>query len=398
MKTIRCSSIAIDLSGFTNGSVNIPCNSWAHSKLDSPHKRIFFTTKSYLPSETPSGLKRLRELELENLRGNGQGERKTSDRIYDYDTYNDIGDPDTKAELIRPVLGGKQHPYPRRCRTGRPRSKTDPLSEKRSSSVYVPRGEAFAEMKQLTFSIKALKSVLHALVPTLEMTLINPDLGFPYFTAIDSLFNEGTIVPRLVKTIIDGQDDLLLFETPEMLDRDKFSWFRDEEFSRQTLAGLNPYSIELVTEWPLKSKLDPEIYGPPESLITTELVEKEIKGCMTVNEALEGKRIFILDYHDLYMPFVNKVREIEGTTLYGSRTLFFLTEDGTLRPVAIELTRPPVGDGNKHSPQLGMQPVGGCGGSLKPMFVLMMLAIISLSTGLGLIVARSRIELQLIDN
>ncbi|KAM1158115.1 hypothetical protein ACFX2B_028409 [Malus domestica] len=98
------------------------------------------------------------------------------------------------------------------------------------------------------------------------------------------------------------------------------------------------------------------------------------------------------------MPFVNKVREIEGTTLYGSRTLFFLTEDGTLRPVAIELTRPPVGDGNKHSPQLGMQPVGGCGGSLKPMFVLMMLAIISLSTGLGLIVARSRIELQLIDN
>ncbi|TQE08314.1 hypothetical protein C1H46_006096 [Malus baccata] len=129
-----------------------------------------------------------------------------------------------------------------------------------------------------------------------------------------------------------------------MSDCDQFSCFRDEEFSRQTLAGLNPYSIELVTEWPLKSKLDPEIYGPPESLITTELVEKEIKGCMTVNEALEGKRIFILDYHDLYMPFVNKVREIEGTTLYGSRTLFFLTEDGTLRPVAIELTRPPVGD------------------------------------------------------
>ncbi|CAL2236839.1 unnamed protein product [Prunus armeniaca] len=347
----------IDLQGFPNGSVNVPCNSWVHAKFDNPQKRIFFTNKSYIPSETPSGLKRLRELELENLRGNGEGERKTSDRIYDYDTYNDLGDPDSKVELARPVLGSKEHPYPRRCRTGRPRTKKDPLSEKRSSSVYVPRDEAFAEVKQLTFSAKTLKSVLHALLPSLETALLNPELGFPYFTAIDSLFNEGvtlpkpktsgffqTIIPRLVKTITAGGDDLLLFETPEIIDRDKFAWFRDEEFSRQTLAGLNPYSIELVTEWPLKSKLDPEIYGPPESLITTELVEKEIKGCMTVDEALKRKKMFILDYHDLYMPYVNKVREIEGTTLYGSRTLLFLTEDGTLRPVAIELTRPPVGD------------------------------------------------------
>lgn len=78
--------------------------------------------QSYLPSETPSGLKRLREMELRILRGNGEGERKTSDRIYDYDLYNDLGDPDNN--LIRPVLGGKEHPYPRRCRTGRPHSET----------------------------------------------------------------------------------------------------------------------------------------------------------------------------------------------------------------------------------------------------------------------------------
>ncbi|KAF8395884.1 hypothetical protein HHK36_019839 [Tetracentron sinense] len=347
----------IVLDGFPNGTVNVSCDSWVHSKFDNPEKRIFFTNKSYLPSDTPDGLKRMREKELEILRGTGVGERKTFERIYDYDKYNDLGDPDSKEELARPVLGGKEHPYPRRCRTGREPTVKDPLSESRSSSVYVPRDEAFSEVKSLTFSVKTLSSVLGALLPSIETALINPDLGFPYFTAIDSLFNEGlnlpkpenlgffqSLLPRLVKLIKDGGDDLLQFETPEMIDRDKFSWFRDEEFSRQTLAGLNPYSIELVTEWPLKSKLDPKIYGPAESAITREVIEQEIKGVMTLDEAIEGKKLFILDYHDLFLPYVYKVREIEGTTLYGSRTLFFLTHDCTLRPLAIELTRPAGND------------------------------------------------------
>lgn len=39
-----------------------------------------------------------------------------------------------------------------------------------------------------------------------------------------------------------------------------------------------------VQEWPLKSKLDPEEYGPPESAITKELVEQQIKGVMTLKE------------------------------------------------------------------------------------------------------------------
>ncbi|KAB1210361.1 Linoleate 13S-lipoxygenase 2-1, chloroplastic [Morella rubra] len=352
-KEIHLKEIVLD--GFPNGPVNVSCNSWVHSKFDNPQKRVFFTNKSYLPSQTPNGLRRLRDEELAILRGNGEGQRKSFERVYDYDVYNDLGNPDSNPELKRPVLGGKEHPYPRRCRTGRPRCKKDPLSEERSSSVYVPRDESFSEIKQLTFSAKAVYSVLHALVPSLETAIIDTDLGFPYFTAIDSLFDEGVtlpplkqeklknILPRLLKAITDTGENILRFETPETMDRDKFFWFRDEEFARQTLAGLNPYSIKLLTEWPLKSKLDPKIYGPPESAITTEMIEREIKGfTSTVEEAIAQKKLFILDYHDIFLPYVSKVREIKGTTLYGSRTLFFLNPDGTLRPLAIELTRPPM--------------------------------------------------------
>ncbi|PON51677.1 Lipoxygenase [Trema orientale] len=110
----------IVLDGLRNGPINVICGSWVHSKFDSPEKRVFFTSKSYLPSETPSGLRRLREEELATLRGNGEGERKHFERIYDYDVYNDIGDPDKNLKLTRPVLGGEENPYPRRCRTGRP--------------------------------------------------------------------------------------------------------------------------------------------------------------------------------------------------------------------------------------------------------------------------------------
>ena len=36
---------------------------------------------------------------------------------------------------------------------------------------------------------------------------------------------------------------------------DTFSWLRDEEFCRQTLAGLNPYSIQLVTVYSSNTNL-----------------------------------------------------------------------------------------------------------------------------------------------
>ncbi|XP_004501998.1 linoleate 13S-lipoxygenase 2-1, chloroplastic-like [Cicer arietinum] len=354
-KEIFVKSIVID--GFPDGPLHLTCNSWIQPK---PIQRLFFTNKMYLPSQTPSGLIKLREDELIELRGDGKGERKSTDRVYDYDVYNDLGDPDTNIQLKRPVLGGtKQYPYPRRCRTGRKHSESDPSYEKKDLIFYVPRDEAFAEIKQLQFGTTTASSGLKTVLDSLDAILSDIDLGFVSFEDIDALYKEGFHLPKsldsnkltflqkfitkLIKVTNDNQN-LLKFDTPEALKRDKFFWLSDEEFGRETLAGVNPYSIQLVKEWPLRSKLEPQIYGPPESAITREVIESQIIGYTTVEEAIQQKKLFILDFHDLFLPYVSKVRDIKGTTLYGSRTLFFLTKQGTLKPLAIELTRPIIGD------------------------------------------------------
>ncbi|AQK60089.1 linoleate 13S-lipoxygenase10 [Zea mays] len=354
-KEVFIKEIKLVTGGDSSTAVTFDCNSWVHSKFDNPEKRIFFTLKSYLPSDTPKGLEDLRKKDLQALRGDGHGERKVFERVYDYDVYNDLGDPDKNPAHQRPVLGGnKQYPYPRRCRTGRPRTKKDPETEMREGHNYVPRDEQFSEVKQLTFGATTLRSGLHALLPALRPLLINKkDLRFPHFPAIDDLFSDGiplpaqtgfdairTVVPRMVKLVEDTTDHVLRFEVPEMIERDRFSWFKDEEFARQTIAGLNPLCIQLLTEFPIKSKLDPEVYGPAESAITKEILEKQMNGALTVEQALAAKRLFILDYHDVFLPYVHKVRELQDATLYASRTIFFLTDLGTLMPLAIELTRP----------------------------------------------------------
>ncbi|CAK7339260.1 unnamed protein product [Dovyalis caffra] len=108
---------------------------------------------------------------------------------------------------------------------------------------------------------------------------------------------------------------------------------RGEVWPRK-FGNLAPMLDKLMQEWPLRSKLDPNIYGPQESAITASIIEEEIIGFETV------EKLFILDYHDLLLPFVRQVRELGNRTLYGSRTLFFLTPQGTLKPLAIELTCP----------------------------------------------------------
>ncbi|XP_068332822.1 lipoxygenase 6, chloroplastic-like [Pyrus communis] len=351
--------LEIVIHGFDTGPIFFPANTWIHSRKDNPESRIVFKNQAYLPGQTPPGLKDLRREDLLSIRGDGKGRRKEHDRIYDYDVYNDLGNPDKSKDLARPVIGGEERPYPRRCRTGRPPTKTDHLTESRIEKphpVYVPRDEAFEEIKQNTFSTGRLKALLHNLIPSLAATLSSTDNPFERFSDIDDLYVDGILMREkdeekkegkklflgsMVKEVFSVGERWLKYEIPAVIKMDRFAWLRDNEFARQTLAGVNPVNIEILKEFPILSKLDPAVYGPPESAITKELLEQEING-MSVDKAIEEKRLFILDHHDTYMPFIERMNALPGRKAYASRTVFFYTPAGIMRPIAIELSLPPT--------------------------------------------------------
>ncbi|MQJ84090.1 hypothetical protein EI014_25350, partial [Escherichia coli] len=97
-----------------------------------------------------------------------------------------------------------------------------------------------------------------------------------------------------------------------------------------------------LQEFPPKSTLDATAYGDQTSTITKEHLEANLDG-ITVDEALSSQRLFILDHHDAFMPYLRKINQIAKA--YATRTILFLKDNGTLKPLAIELSLPhPNGD------------------------------------------------------
>ncbi|GMY21572.1 probable linoleate 9S-lipoxygenase 5 isoform X1 [Fagus crenata] len=309
------------------GRVHFVCNSWVYPAEKYQRDCVFFSNKTYLPSETPGPLQKFRETELLYLRGAGTGMLQEWDRVYDYAYYNDLGDPDKDAKYARPVLGGSsEYPYPRRGKTGRPQTKTDPNAESRlnpllSLNIYVPRDERFGPLKLSDFLGYALKSIGQFLKPELE-------------SRFDCTPNEFDSFQDVIK-LYEG---LLKYPTPQVIEENRSAWRTDEEFGREMLAGVNPVCIRRLEEFPPKSKLDTTLYGDQNSKITKEHIENSIDG-LTIEEALKNNRLFILDHHDVFMPYLNRINST-STKTYASRTLLFLQNDGALKPLAIELSLP----------------------------------------------------------
>ncbi|XP_059652432.1 probable linoleate 9S-lipoxygenase 5 [Cornus florida] len=348
-----------------HGRIHFVCNSWVYPVDKYKRDRVFFTNQTYLPSETPEALRPYREEELLNLRGDGTGKLEEWDRVYDYAVYNDLGDPDKGSEYVRPILGGStKYPYPRRGRTGRPKAKEDPEYESRlpllkSLYIYVPRDERFSHIKMSDVVIYGLKSIVQFLLPEIKAPFDKTPNEFDQIEDILKLYEGGIKLPdchlidsirkeipfETLKELLrpDG-DRPFKFPVPQVIKEDKSAWRTDDEFAREMLAGLNPVVICRLQEFPPKSNLDPKVYGKQDSSMTEEHIKDSLDG-LTIQKAIKNNKMFILDYHDTLMPYLTRINNMTSTKTYATRTVLFLKNDGTLKPLAIELSLPhPEGD------------------------------------------------------
>ena len=68
---------------------------------------------------------------------------------------------------------------------------------------------------------------------------------------------------------------------------------------------------------------------------------------LDILQAIEKNKLFIIDYHDIYIPFLDEINALDGRKSYATRTIFYLTPHGTLKPIAIELSPPPAGPSSR---------------------------------------------------
>ncbi|XVF32054.1 hypothetical protein REPUB_Repub17cG0048800 [Reevesia pubescens] len=330
-----------------NKVIQFDCRSWVYPIKKTQTVRVFFANTCYLPRQTPAGLVELRKEELQTLRGDGTGERQEWDRIYDYDVYDDLGNPEKGPDHVRPVLGGSDsHPYPRRIRTGRPATKNETIN----LGTYVPPDERCSTKKLSEFIANAIQASAHFLLPEAK-SLSHDSSSFESFEEIRDLYSDKKsqvmkgmvtekmkkLVPaELIKEITHAiEKDHIKFPLPQIIIANELAWRLDQEFGRQMLAGTNPTRIQCLREFPPQGT-------QTISYIQRSDIEHNLDG-LSFEQAMNQWRIYVLDHHDYLLPFLRKINS-EGVCPCATRTLLFLRNDATLKPLAIELCYPDSSD------------------------------------------------------
>lgn len=350
----------VTLEAPNNLNIHFECKSWVYPITKTKSDRLFFSNEIYLPSQTPEPLRELREEELISLRGDGTGERQEWERIYDYDRYNDLGNPDKGTQHSRPILGGTTYPYPRRGRTGRPPTYEEALTESRPTTInldiYVPPDERFSPNKMSEFISTSIQAVLHFMIPEAKSLFQKDSNTFQSFYQIRDMFSDyrrpgleswildkvKTLVPEHIsKEFVRLSKQTAKFPLPQIIAENEMAWKDDEEFGREMLAGFNPAVIRTLKEFPPVSK------SGKKSAIKARDIEHNLDG-LTLDVAMQQWRIFILDYHDYLMPYLDRINS-QKECVYASRTLLLRRDDSTLKPLAIELCLPGAEEGEEIS-------------------------------------------------
>ncbi|GAU47436.1 hypothetical protein TSUD_86400 [Trifolium subterraneum] len=212
---------------------------------------------------------------------------------------------------------------------------TDAKAESRPSEselIYVPRDEEFDDIKRQYINQGKLKAVLRNIVLALRYKI----MGNEVISNIDRFIQKPTehYVPKSLLNLGVTIEQFFKFDPPKTFSSGKSQILSDDEFGRQVLAGLNPLSIERLKVFPPVSKLDPSIYGSVESALKEEHIINHIEG-MSIQQALEENKLFILDYHDVYLLFLDRINALDERKAYATTTIFFLAKMGTLKPIAI---------------------------------------------------------------
>ncbi|PQM34145.1 linoleate 13S-lipoxygenase 3-1 chloroplastic-like [Prunus yedoensis var. nudiflora] len=155
--------------------------------------------------------------------------------------------------------------------------------------------------------------ILRHIIPTL--TAIARDTNvFKGYSDISGLYSDTSLPETKTRMrklplpkVVDKDQENLKFYPPKLI----------------SIAGINPLGIERRTVFPPVSKLDPSIYGPQESALKEEHLKGHLDGMSVqqVHIALEENKLFILDYHDMFLPFLNQINALEERKAYGTRTL-----------------------------------------------------------------------------